>query len=253
VRPYEALAKVARLLGVRGYSHAMVVDDYDVLLGVVSVKDVARRILSAFESAGALEGLNVEAILREQVHTVMSRPPIVLRVDDYEPCAAAEVMAERSIGVIPLVDDSGRLVGAVSELDFAFELLKEDEKAANFATANPVFGDGNETVLEALGEMLERGFRRLPIRSGNGVYMATMHGILLAIARQPRVDTMLQKVGSIAQPAIVLQDTASISEASEAILASTERAVLILDGGSGGYSILTERDLVRAYHSLRCS
>jgi len=185
VGPYESLAKVVRLLAVRGYGHALVVGEDDVLLGVVSVKDVARRVLAAFEYGGSLEGLNLGAVLQEQIHSIMSRPPIVLEADSYTACSAAKLMAEKSIGVIPLVDDNGRLVGAVSELNFGFELLSEDSPARNFATYRLLFGEEGETLLEALGRMLESDFRRLPVRSKRELLIATMHSILLAIVRSP--------------------------------------------------------------------
>jgi CBS domain-containing protein len=251
VRADESLIKVIRLLATRGYGHALVVDDNNVILGVVSVKDIAKRILTAFELSGPLEGLNLQFLLQEQIHNIMSRPPIVLDSRRYDLCYAARIMTEKSIGVIPLVNSEGKLMNAVSELNYAFYLLDEDAQAINFATLNPFFGKKDDTLLEALGRMIESGFRRLPLRANSEILMSTMHGILLTIARKPSAETLLTKVSSVAQPAIILRDGASIGEAAEAILASSDRAVL-LTGDKDRYAILTERDLVRAYYKLRC-
>ncbi len=214
---------------------------------------MARRVVAAFESSGAADlTANMEAVFSEQVQNVMSKPPIVLH--GRQPvCRAARIMTERSVGVIPIVDGEGRLVDAVTELDFAFELLGSEAPAYKFATTHPIIADAGDTVIEALGEMLEYGFRRLPFLRNSEVYIATMHTLLLAIARSPTVVTLLGKISNYSQPAVVLDRAASVGEAAEAIAAVTERAVIFAQDSNPIDAIMTERDLVKAFYTLRCS
>ncbi len=217
----------------------------DLLIGVLSVKDIGRYVAEAFENAGAIEQADMLAVLSTPVSKIASKPPIVLHEDSL--CRAVEVMIARNIGFVPLVDKSGRILYAYTELDTGFELLDLDRPAKDYASTSVVTGEPEEPVIEALGFMLEQGFRRIPFRIGSEHYIATMSSLLRAIVKKPRAETLLEPVKTYAVPAAVLDyNDVSIGDVAEIILAITERAVLLLDDNELR-AIITERDLVRAY------
>ncbi|WP_048061515.1 CBS domain-containing protein [Hyperthermus butylicus] len=249
VEPHMPITKLVKLLAVKSIEHAIVIDD-GIIIGVVSVKDVARHIVRAFEAAGSVEALNLNAILGDVVASIMSRPPYVVSGPlDY--CRAASIMLSKGIGILPIVDSSGSFLGAITELDYALQSLKLDAQASRYATGKVILGDPDEPIIEALGRMYEHGFRRLPLRVGEDYYMATMQSLLLAIARRPHMETLLEKAYRYSTPATILDaDTASIANAAETILSIPERAILLRSADK--ISILTERDLVRAYRDEHC-
>ncbi|NOZ89187.1 MAG: CBS domain-containing protein [Crenarchaeota archaeon] len=250
VSPGYTVAKAIRLLGTRGVDHAAVVDDEGYLVAVVSTKDLARHVLDAFEEAGAVERFDFDAVLEVPVSEVASKPPYVTRSLDMLGCA--EIMLDRGIGFLPVVDDSGRLVAACTELDYALELLGEEGEARCYATHRLLMGEPDEPLIEALGTMMELGVRRLPIRFRDDYYMATMAELLMAIARERREETLVRDVVEVAQPAPRLgYEEATIGQAAELVLAAPERALLLIDREGLARGIVTERDLLEAYRDIR--
>lgn len=217
-----------------------------VLLSVVSTTDVARHVLEAFEEAGVVERFDFKAVLEAPVAEIASRPPLVVRGRD--PGSCAKIMVDRGIGFLPVVDGEGRLLDACTELDYALELLDRGEPARCYSTHELVMGDPGEPLIEALGYMYEAGVRRLPVRYAEDYYMVTMNSILLAIAREKSEETLLREVVYYASPSPRLSyEAATVGEAAELVLASTERALLLVDGDGLARAIMTERDLLKAY------
>ena len=249
VEPHTPVTKLIKLLAIRSVEHAIVVDD-NIIVGIVSVKDIARHIIRAFEAAGSVEAINLDAVLGSTAASIMSRPPYVVTGPiDY--CRAANIMLGKEIGILPVVDSSGSFLGAITELDYALQSLEIDVPASRYTTSDVVFGDPDEPVIEALGRMYEYGFRRLPLRVGEDYYMATMQSLLFAIARKPHVETLLEKAYKYSPPATILDiETTSIANAAETILSIPEHAILLRN--SNRVHILTERDLVRAYRDEYC-
>ncbi|BEP17659.1 CBS domain-containing protein [Pyrofollis japonicus] len=233
------------MFATRGIGHAAVVDENNILVGILSVKDIAKYVVEAFENAGTVEQATMEAVLDTAVAEISTKPPIVIREPDL--CKAAELIVTRNIGFVPLVDDNGKFLGGYAELDTAFELLDSEKPARRYATNNVVVGEPEQPLIEALGFMLEQGFRRMPFKYDEDYYISTMSSLLRAIVRKPRAETLLRPVAEYASPAAVLNyDEARVSDVAEIILAITERAVLLLEDHDLK-AIMTERDLVRAY------
>ncbi len=244
--PLAPVEKAIRLLASRGVEHAAIVSDDGVLLSVLSTKDIGKYVVDAFEEAGVVERFDFKAVLETPVYEIASEPAYVVREKDLRSCA--KIMAERRIGFLPVTDEEGRLKDACTELDYSLELMGDKRPARCYATHEIVMGDPSDTLIEALGIMIEKGFRRLPIRQGNEYYMATMIGLLSAIAREPREDTLVRELAYYASPAPRLSyENASIGEAAELIASTPERALLLVDAEQLARAILTARDLLTAY------
>jgi CBS domain-containing protein len=123
--------------------------------------------------------------------------------------AAAKIMLRTHISGLPVLDDSGKLVGIVSESDFlrrseigtgrkrpawlqfllgsgksAAEFVRErGRKVEDVMTENPITVD-EETPLEDLVRLMEKnGIKRLPVMSGNSLRgIVTRSNLLQAVA-----------------------------------------------------------------------
>ena len=100
VRPTTKVADVARLLSSRRIGAVVVQDGADQLLGIVSERDIVRRL---HEDEAVLDGA-VSAIMTSDVETCAPSTT----VDDLR-----VVMTERRIRHVPVVTD-GRLTGIIS-------------------------------------------------------------------------------------------------------------------------------------------
>lgn len=85
--------------------------------------------------------------------------------------AVAEMMRERNVGSVVLLDEDGQLVGFVTDRDLAVSVLADgrdaEEPAAGHATAPVVTGAPAMTVEDAAELMVAHGIRRLPVLDGD--------------------------------------------------------------------------------------
>ena len=184
--------------------------------------------------------------MKTALYEIASKPPLVAR---HKPShlECASTLASRNIGILPIVDEEGCFVAACTELDFALTLIGRREKASSFSTEPVVMGQVNDTIVETLGFMLERGFRRIPILVGDTYYMATMAQLLYSVARVNKPEELLDEVRNYSTPSPVLDyEKATLGDVAEIIVSTPERAVLLTSNGRAR-AIITERDLVRAY------
>jgi CBS domain-containing protein len=123
--------EAARILSERGISGMPVVDDQGRVIGVISeadllilagmkrehtFKDILRNILGEPLPARAQGGRRVE--------DVMSFPPITSKGDD-DIAAVANILDERRIKRLPVVDDQGKLLGIISRADIVRAIGKK--------------------------------------------------------------------------------------------------------------------------------
>jgi CBS domain-containing protein len=81
--------------------------------------------------------------------------------------AVAEIMRERNVGSVVLVDDDGEAVGFITDRDLAVSVLADGHDggapAADHASTPVVTGAPGMDVEEATQLMVSHGIRRLPI------------------------------------------------------------------------------------------
>lgn len=103
-------ARAAQLLEIAGVTSAPVLDDNQVLIGMVSTTSLARIRLESAELhgfGGAVE-LEVEDAMSTEVVTLSQQATLG---------EAARLMAARDLDRLPIVTDDGHLVGAISAMD----------------------------------------------------------------------------------------------------------------------------------------
>lgn len=98
-----------------GIRHLPIVDAKGVLVGVVSQRDVARARDIIRTAEGRRQQMRVGDIMRTETWKVSPGVPA------HE---AAAMMIEHKIGMLPVVEADGRIVGIVTETDF-LEVARE--------------------------------------------------------------------------------------------------------------------------------
>jgi CBS domain-containing protein len=103
----------------------------------------------------------VKHLLTDKGHDIVSIEPHATVLD------AIKLMAEKGIGAL-LVTDAGRLVGIISERDYARKVIlkgraSDDTPVRDIMTADVVTTRSEETVRKCLNMMTEHHFRHLPV------------------------------------------------------------------------------------------
>ena len=113
--------------------------------------------------------LRVKQLLARKGHELWS-------IDAEEPVLAAiQIMADRHVGALPVTRE-GRLVGIVSERDYARKVILLGRSSAETAVwqimSSPVLTVGpDEPVRRCMEIMTERRIRHLPVVDGGGAML----------------------------------------------------------------------------------
>jgi CBS domain-containing protein/RNA polymerase-binding transcription factor DksA len=121
IEPDSSALEALELMQERGIRHLPVVDSERRVVGVLSLDDL-RAALPLPVGLGERPGLPDRESAREwRVADLMTHAPETLR-EGADLAEAAERMAERRIGCLPVVDAEGRLAGLLSETDLLHAL-----------------------------------------------------------------------------------------------------------------------------------
>jgi len=86
----------------------------------------------------------------------------------------AQLMRERHVGSIVVVDSAGRPIGIITDRDLVIEVIANEVDAGaivleDIMTPDPVILAESEATGEALKQMRDRGVRRAPIVDAEGL------------------------------------------------------------------------------------
>ena len=153
VRPDAAALEAHDRMVESGIRHLPVVDPENCVVGVLSIDDLRAALPVALSSRAPLATENRELAREWTVGELMTHAPETLR-EDASLGEAADRMADRRIGCLPIVDDAGRLVGLLSETDALRALataLWSQDRAEKYALASE-----HDTLVEELRRERER-------------------------------------------------------------------------------------------------
>jgi CBS domain-containing protein len=158
VHPDASFKQIVATLTDNDVTGLPVVDEDDRPVGVVSEADLLRRESAQPDPAGLLDGppaprtggaRDGEAAHATTAAALMTSPAVVAR-QDWTVVQAARTMDAERIKRLPVVDESGRLVGIVSRSDLLRVFLRKDH-----AIREEISGDVLErTLLLAPGEVV---------------------------------------------------------------------------------------------------
>jgi acetoin utilization protein AcuB len=102
----ESLWDAWQLLFVSGLRHLVVTNEDSACLGTLSDRNILADVPST-----------IEHLSNRRVRDIISRvPSVTVRPDDH-PQFAAQLMRDHAVEAVPVLDDSGRLLGIVTETD----------------------------------------------------------------------------------------------------------------------------------------
>lgn len=106
----DNLATIKQIFDSHGFHHLLVMAEGE-LFGVISDRDVLRSISPFVDSVS--ERTIDAATMKRRAHQIMTRKPVTTRADVAVEVAARR-MLEADVSCLPVVDDSGRVVGIVT-------------------------------------------------------------------------------------------------------------------------------------------
>jgi acetoin utilization protein AcuB len=109
----ESLWDAWQLLFVSGLRHLVVLDGDGSSLGVLSDRNILAEVPAT-----------AEHLSRRRVGDVLALVPLVSVLPGDAPLVAARVMATNAVEAVPVLDDSGRLVGVLTESDIVRWLVR---------------------------------------------------------------------------------------------------------------------------------
>ncbi|MFE5191555.1 CBS domain-containing protein [Streptomyces sp. NPDC056628] len=118
---------IAKLLAEYDVTAVPVVDDEDHVVGVVSEADLLRKEAALLEPAGLLRPGPADRVKAEATTAegLMSGPPVTAR-PQWTAVEAAQVLERHHVKRLPVVDETGRLLGLISRADLLRVFLRGD-------------------------------------------------------------------------------------------------------------------------------
>jgi CBS domain-containing protein len=171
----SALAAHERMVR-HGIRHLPIVDAERRVVGVLAIDDLRSALPVGADLRGAVDASAREAEAAWTVGDLMTHAPDTLGPDDSLQ-HAAERMADRRIGCLPIVDGAGRLTGILSETDVLRALathLWTERLASERAPVPPEAGllkelrRERDAVAKELAQLAERDRRRTDERREPG-------------------------------------------------------------------------------------
>ena len=117
LRPQVSLRAAWRFFGARRFRHVPILNDKERLVGVLSDRDILRAVDDLDDpNTWPNEERTIADIMSTQI--IAAKPDTSIR-------EIAQVLFEERIGAMPVVDDSGQLVGLLTRSDILRTLVNE--------------------------------------------------------------------------------------------------------------------------------
>ena len=127
----ESILNASALMEARQVRRLPVVDDENIVIGIISLGDV-REAISVYSTASPYAPDQDEILL--DVDEVMATPALTVTLDATL-LEVVRLLVEHKVGGIPVVDVGGHPLGMVTESDIFRLLIREWETAENEAYA----------------------------------------------------------------------------------------------------------------------
>lgn len=241
-----------------GFRRLPVVAGDNRLVGIITASDVVN-----YFGGGTLNMIirerhknNIFKAFKERVGRIMEET--VISADYNEKVGSViEKMYRFNVGGLPVVYE-GKVVGTVTEKDIVGYYLQQLEGIVKeYMSRDLVTVSYDKPLTDAMKIMVESGYRRLPVVSGERIigmlfamdivrYLASGKPFMLAL--DGRVEKALAlRVSDLAVPDILsVHEDSSLREAFSFMTQNGVGGVLVRNSGGKITGILTERDLLNA-------
>ena len=138
-----------------------------------------------------------------QISDVMTSRVISIRSGDTAD-TAARLLSRNNIGALPVTDDSGRLVGMLTDRDIvtrclAADLSPRETPVSQIMTSGPVTIDQDASPGDAAFRMGQRQVRRLPVVQGEKLTGIVSLADLARCGEQRAAETLRSVSGNISR------------------------------------------------------
>jgi len=172
VKPETSLLNVMLEMNRKKIRHAVVADDEGRLEGVVSAKYLINLMGGGDKFRKVVEEYNMDlytALERETAYSIMFPYPWCSLDDSL--VEVVDLMMERDIGALPVVDDNRRVVGIISEkhLMALFSDVETHVRVGEIMTTCLITLPPQASVLEGQKVMISNDIRRLVLKTTTGL------------------------------------------------------------------------------------
>jgi len=224
---------------------ALAVVDDDVLVGLLTVRDLLDRIWSERVRSVTLTNLYVSSAMKINVPHVSV---------DSDLTYACRVMVENDLPAIPVMDGDS-LLGLLVEEDLPRVLLNSNASAERLIQRNFVSVKVSDSLLHAKMLMLNNGFEFLPVFSGEGRFLGIISDwnvIRLLRVIQEKVSSKYRSsrirglmVSDALKPSVpTFMEVSSVARISKVFVESDVRGVVIMDRGGEVSGIVQPKSFV---------
>jgi len=198
-----------------------------------------------------------ERLFERPIASIMTTSVVKVH-DDVPLFIVVDLMKERKIGTLPIIDKDGDLVGVITERNIAFLLADTNVtvKVREIMTPNVVTCPPDCTIIEGLRLVCSKGFRRLPIaQDGKLIGYLTVKDLLRYFTLETVIN--LFKAGEFEtafnepiatimnSPVITIHPEESITKCAQILKKHNIGALPVVEEDHL-VGIITERDIVKA-------
>ncbi|AWR97378.1 CBS domain-containing protein [Acidianus sulfidivorans JP7] len=226
----------------------------DKIEGILSTRDLLYVFLS-FCPNGCSQG-DLYKLGNSIASNYMTSNPVVVN-EKYDTLEAITLMVTRNFGALPVVDDTGKPTGIVTEREMLLQFQDLDPlfPVSMFMSKRVTTITSDILLDQATRQMLHRGFRRLPVIDDEGKVIGIItaaDSIKYAAKCVEKMDPdyfFTKKVKDIMKTSVMtIEEDRSINEAAAIMIDKNIGSLLILDDIGRPKAIITERDLLIALH-----
>ena len=120
----ESIQSMAGMMRKEKFHHLLIVD-YDRLVGVVSDRDILRRLSPWIGTVRETE--EDLATMRLKAHQIMTREPIAIN-EKGDVFTAIEMILDENVSILPVVDDDMRPIGVISWKDILKQIIQHRQQ-----------------------------------------------------------------------------------------------------------------------------
>ncbi len=265
VNAQDSALKVLRGLASEWVRHAVLVDERELLAGMVSARDVV-----SFLGGGAhysiveeeYEGDLYKALREVSASRLSYAAPYVSLSDDF--ARVIEVMLEKGVGAIAVVDESGKPVGVVSERHIVslFADVTTNVSVSEVMTAPLLSARPSDPLVNAMRLMISRHIRRVPLLEGKEIAgILTIKDVVTFFASastQARLakegvervwSTPLSRLGS--KTVVTVPARVDVGDALRVMRDKGVGSLVVVDDAGRPLGIFTERDVITKVVKLK--
>jgi predicted transcriptional regulator len=240
VRPHDDLLHVIKLMEYQYVPKAVVADEFDNPLGIITQKDILQKLDS-------LRGRSLSDVF---VSELMKSDFIKLE-NGVDPLEAARLLVERGEPMIVITSEEGNVIGMVLKKDlvsYYASLVKGVHKVSDIMSRPPITIDERAPLGEALNLMRSKNLGRLVVTSEGEkvVGLLSTNDLLFGLPFITNTNCLDVPVKELMNPSVSFASPSEdLNSVAKMISKRIPRSAVVLENGKP-VGVVTSSDIVRA-------